>query len=423
MKKILTLTLILTAFGFSANAQCPVNDSTSMGGGLTPNDVFYSFTNHTVATVLNNNWHMAFSVTGTDFPNGNYANGVAIRVNSGGIPGTVLKKLNGANAANWRAIDTTGLYALPQLLDSDSTWNLSAFTSGYKSSDILNFIWGNYSMTSHNVTGNNVFVLYNKTAGWYKKVFIKSLDYDTIWNVVISNVDNSDSSYLTINKKSYTNKLFVYYDVLNKLVIDREPVKSSWDLLWTKYVTYAVTPQGSGLSPVTGVLSNPAVKVEQNIGKRCSDVWLTNRTSAVDPSISAMGHDWKMLNMSFTYDMRDSNVYFVHAQNGKIYEMTFLSYQGGSAGKSRFNMYEATTGISDIDAKYAFNVYPNPNNGLLSVESDMVISGITFVDMQGKTVYTNNGAGTIDISGLANGIYVITVQTSEGVYHRRIIKE
>jgi hypothetical protein len=418
MKKIFTLTCVLAAFGIQAFAQCPANDSTLMGSG-TGNDVFYNMTNSTVATVSNVNWHMAFSVQASAFPT-NPANGAAIRVNSGGN-GTILRKLDNANAANWRTIDTTGLYALPQLLDSDSTWNLSAFTAGYKISSPFDFIWGTYSQASHNLSGNKVFILSNPAGSWHKKVFVKELTYDTAWTVIISNVDNSDSNTIYIKKSSYPNKLFVYYNASTNQLIDREPVKTAWDLLWTKYVTWVTSQQGSGYYPVSGVLRNPAVTVEQNNGKKCNEVWLNNRTSTVNPSISTIGYDWKTFTGT-AYAITDTFVYFIKAQDGKTYKMTFVSFAGGPLGKSTFNVYEATTGISEIDA-HQFSVYPNPSSGIFSIESELSISGIDVLDVQGKTVFSKKDANLIDISGLAKGIYVIRIHSSAGVLHKQIIKE
>lgn len=422
MKKILTLVSLFTSFVFVSNAQCPANDSTEMGD-KTSSDVYYNFTNHGFQTVSNTNWHLAFATRTFAGQQTNPAQTAAIRVNSAGN-GTVLKKLPAANAANWRTIDTAGLYALPQLIDSDSTWNLSAFTTGYKSSDPFNFQWGSYNMTSHHVDGSSVYVLYNPTGGWYKKVFVKQLHYDTMWDVIISDLDNSDSVNLKINKSAYKTKLFVYYDAANNALIDREPAKTTWDLVWTKYSKWLnAGPGGMVLYSLAGVISNPAVTVEQNNGKKCNEVWLSNKTSTVDPSMTAIGYDWKVFNnTTMVYDIPDNIVYFVKAQNGKTYKMTFKKFQGGTLGRSTFNFYEATLGIKDLEGNSGVSIYPNPSSGMLTVEAEGTINNVSVIDMQGKTVYNTN-EGVLDLSGLANGIYVITVNTSEGVYHQHIIKE
>lgn len=416
MKKLYALSLILFLVNQS-HAQCPVNDSTLMGAGTT-SDVFYSFANHTVKTVPNTNWHLAFSVQQSNFPN-NPANGVAIRVNSGGN-GTILRKLNNADPTQWRSIDTTGLYLLPVLYDSDSTWNLSAFTKGYAYPS-FNFVWGSYNNTTHNVDGSSVFILSNSAAGWHKKVYVKSMVFDTMWQVIISNVDNTDSNYLQIRKAQYPNKLFTYYNATTHQMIDREPTKTNWDLLWTKYVTWVTSQMGSGWYPVSGVLSNPKVTVEQNYGKKCNEVWLRSKTSKVDPSISAIGYDWKTFNGT-SYDITDTFVYFVVGQDNKTYKMTFKGYSGGSLGKSTFNFYEATLGVDQIEAQNKVQVYPNPGTDIVKILAENQIDRVMLVDMQGKVV-----AGAVDsvinVSGLASGIYTIVVYTADGVYRQPFVKQ
>lgn len=419
MKLTLVFIFILSAFVDNTVAQCKANDSTLMGASAS-SDVYYNLKNSTISTVSNTNWHLAFSVLPFASPS-NPALSVGIRVNSGGN-GTILKKLDNANPANWRSIDTTGLSALPQLIDSDSTWNLSAFTLGYNySGDIFNFIWGTYNQTTHNVTGTKVFILQNKVAGIAKKVFVKQLIYDSLWNVIISNIDNSDSINLTINKKHYPNKMFVYYNALTNQVIDREPILNSWDLLWTKYVTWVSSSQGSGYYPVVGVLNNPKVYIEKNYGKKCNEVWFNNRTSKTEPSISAIGYNWKTFTGT-AYAITDTLVYFIKGQDSNIYKLSFISFVGGGLGKTVMNIYESTTEISEKEIK-SYKIFPNPSNGVIYIESKSDIKKVDIFDIQGNNVFRNDKIDEIDLSTLSQGVYLIKIITSERVYYQKIIKE
>ncbi len=419
MKKKITLGVLLTVFAFSSKAQCPANDNTAMGD-KTSNDVYYNFVNKTVATVSNTNWHMAFSVQSPKSQM-SPANSVAIKVNSGGN-GTLLKKLTGADASQWRTIDTAGFYAAADLYDSDSTWDLSAFTKGYPvGGNPFNFGWGSYNLVTHNVDGTNVFVIYNQAAGWYKKVFINKCAGDSVWNFVISNLNNTDSTNITFNKHNYPNKLFVYYNATTHQLIDREPAKSTWDLLWTKYVTYVSSSMGSALYQVAGVFSNPAVTVEQNNGLKCNEVWLSNKTSVPDPRISVIGYDWKTFNGA-TYDITDTFVYFVKSQNGNTNKLSFNTYVGGTQGISSFHV-EGSSAVKSIKTLNAISVYPNPGHGVVSVTSPETIRSIAVLDVQGKIVTTQNGVNQIDISKLPAGVYIISVTTAAGIYHEQLIKE
>lgn len=76
------------------------------------------------------------------------------------------------------------------------------------------------------------------------------------------------------------------------------------------------------------------------------------------------------------------------------------------------------------------NVYPNPNNGAFAItfanDANDVVIEIT--DVQGRVVYTSNesvvNAGStkqIDLSGEANGLYLIRVTTTNAVSTQRVI--
>ncbi len=431
MKKIFTVALMLLVGNAMVAQNCSANDSTIMGPG-SGNDVFYSLKkaytsgNGTVKTVSNTNWHLAFSVLGSQFPS-NPAVGVAIRVNSplgenpqAGTTGCVLKVIPGANFSNWHNLDTTGLYALPELVDNDSTWNLSAFTSGYKVSDPFNFIWGNYNMTTHTLTGSKVYVLYNKSQNWYKKVHINSLVYDTIWNFTVSNIDNSDSNFVSINKNSHKNRNFIYYDVLNNTLNDREPDNRDWDLLWTKYK--GLVPLGPVKVPytVTGVLHNLGVTVAQNNGKKCNEVWLGSKTAQPSSIISTIGYDWKTFTGT-AYAITDTFVYFVYAKDTNTYKMTMISYTGGAQSKTVIS-FGATSGI-DSKQLSSVNVYPNPVNGVLNVDIDKVVTSIQVYDMFGKAVAFSTDSPSIELSDLNAGVYLLIVTTNEGTFQQKIIKE
>src|SRR5690606_33536392 len=149
------------------------------------------------------------------------------------------------------------------------------------------------NQTSNNIVGSTVYVLYNQSAGWYKKIFINELVKDTLWKFTISNIDNSDSNYVEINKKDYLHKNFVYYNVNSNTVLDREPDNRTWDLVWTKYKTVVTQGQITIPYPVTGILHNRKVKTAQNEGRKCNEVWMINKSATAEDNISTIGYDWK----------------------------------------------------------------------------------------------------------------------------------
>ena len=83
-------------------------------------------------------------------------------------------------------------------------------------------------------------------------------------------------------------------------------------------------------------------------------------------------------------------------------------------------------GISDA-AIQNISIFPNPTNGILKFDlSGNNVQKIKISDITGKTVFEKVNIDqneTIDLSGFANGIYVVILQTENGILSSKIIKE
>lgn len=99
-------------------------------------------------------------------------------------------------------------------------------------------------------------------------------------------------------------------------------------------------------------------------------------------------------------------------------------------------IYSSTTGIHDLSAKSGndFLVYPNPFSDLVNIEipsqkTDKEARYILY-DLSGKIICTEslngkdkNQSWTIDLSAVANGFYVLKIQSDAKVEFSRILKE
>jgi hypothetical protein len=96
-----------------------------------------------------------------------------------------------------------------------------------------------------------------------------------------------------------------------------------------------------------------------------------------------------------------------------------LFYQGG--------IYDPCTngylGLNDNQLTVPA-IYPNPTTGMIHI-SDLKGNNASYklVDIQGKTVQSGSFQNTINLSELVNGMYVLILQTSEGMAQQRVIKE
>ena len=67
------------------------------------------------------------------------------------------------------------------------------------------------------------------------------------------------------------------------------------------------------------------------------------------------------------------------------------------------------------------NLYPNPAQNTLYIESAETVEQVIIYDISGRTLQqTNNPNTSIDVSNLANGIYLVKVKTAQGETVRKI---
>lgn len=74
-----------------------------------------------------------------------------------------------------------------------------------------------------------------------------------------------------------------------------------------------------------------------------------------------------------------------------------------------------------------FSVYPNPSNNIVNIANAKAqINGIKIVDINGRTVKANDFAGVsnvqVNISDLANGVYLMTINSDKGTVTKKIVK-
>ncbi|HEY0976926.1 MAG TPA: YCF48-related protein [Flavobacteriales bacterium] len=85
-----------------------------------------------------------------------------------------------------------------------------------------------------------------------------------------------------------------------------------------------------------------------------------------------------------------------------------------------------STGLGVAEAQGAARLYPNPANDRLRIEpGHMLPTNVVLVDAQGRIVREDriNGGGTIDVSALPAGLYVVRLVSGQEVAGLRFLKE
>lgn len=88
-----------------------------------------------------------------------------------------------------------------------------------------------------------------------------------------------------------------------------------------------------------------------------------------------------------------------------------------------FNPFETSTGITNTELDKNYNVYPNPSNGNVFIESVQNNNfNIKVYDALGKLVETNQtNADKYYLNNLEKGIYLVQIMSEEGIVNKKII--
>jgi hypothetical protein len=283
-------------------------------------------------------------------------------------------------------------------------------------------------MITHHVTGDRLFVI-KLVDGSYQKIWIKKLAGGS-YTFRHANLDGSMDMTHTIVKTNYATKNFVYYSLSGHEVLDREPLSTSWDLQFAKYIGRL-----SGTETyyaVTGVLSNSGVLVSKAQGVEVETAQ-PEEFEYDTFNISVIGYDWKTFNNgTFQFEIEENLCYFVQNAGGDIYRLVFTGFSGSSLGRFEFTkelLTDSEVGIADADRSFPLAVYPNPAIGgqtsIVFEQSSQTAFARVF-DMGGREVMaqTLHGQGfaqrNLDVSGLGTGIYVLRLEDGNRVSTTRL---
>ncbi len=82
---------------------------------------------------------------------------------------------------------------------------------------------------------------------------------------------------------------------------------------------------------------------------------------------------------------------------------------------------EVNMGVNDINIS-KINIFPNPTESILNIQSEIEISNIVIINMLGQKLLSNINQSSIDVSSLTSGTYFITIETDNGKQTQKFIK-
>lgn len=85
---------------------------------------------------------------------------------------------------------------------------------------------------------------------------------------------------------------------------------------------------------------------------------------------------------------------------------------------------DCTLGIQD-QLLSELTVFPNPTKDVLTINlpSGLTVDAISLIDITGKNTKISVNNNTLDMSSLANGVYLLKIETPSGITTRKVIKQ
>ena len=133
----------------------------------------------------------------------------------------------------------------------------------------------------------------------------------------------------------------------------------------------------------------------------------------------------------YTWDFGDgttttsitANISHAYEQDGNYTVKVTASNDCGSVTKQK-SVACIKLKVNDAELTHKLTLYPNPAFGNITIEGDLGIENITFMDVTGRTIYKNEYQNAlscqINISQLSSGIYTVIINTEKGIVTKKL---
>lgn len=431
LKSILTVGLI--GLSTASMAQAWQQDSIAMGANYA-NDVFYKLSDGSTSLATGDDWHLSFQMTTFGEPHYNASIGINART---GMEVYVIKNGSYTSYPSVSAADTIGKTdPSMRLFNNDSSWGTGAFYQNRVVTDPFSFGWGEYNSTNHFVNGTTTYLLKMADGRAYKffvEQYISTPASAIQYKCHLALLDGSSpDKVVTINRQDanvdFSARNLGYYNIDSDRIENREPIRSNWDFVFTRYTE--MIPQGPGpLVPYTvmGVLNNEAV-LAVNVHQVNPDKNLY-KTFTYETAANVIGSEFKYFDDPThtghgIYKLDSTANYFIRTASNpnQYWQLQFTRFDGAAQGKMTFQkrLIATEVGIAKTSSISAWAIAPNPANNSANIMVDAKTATaqaqLMITDMAGRVVLNSsisikaglNGFG-INTSSFAPGVYVVKV--------------
>jgi len=86
------------------------------------------------------------------------------------------------------------------------------------------------------------------------------------------------------------------------------------------------------------------------------------------------------------------------------------------------SLFNATLSTSDLVKKNQFAIFPNPVKDILNIASEKDVISVQVFDNLGRSILTEKNKKSIKVSDFQNGTYYLKIQTKEGTFYEKFLK-
>ena len=306
--------------------------------------------------------------------------------------------------------------------------------------------YGNYSLSYYDYNGQKELLIsgIRQTNGDIIQIYTAGLPNTE--NDILTYSFSEQTGNTTINSANYTVNIevangtnltnlvatFTLSDLATAFVGATEQISGTSENDFTNPVTYTIEAENEDTQEWTITVTEQQLNTENDIltfsfTEQTGDATINSTNHTIDIEI-ANGTNLTNLVAIFTLsdfatafigateqtsgtsenDFSNPVIYIIEAENGEMQEWTIT-------------VTEATVGINTV-FENEFNIYPNPTNEKINIETAEQIEKITILDISGKIILEITST-EIDLSKQKTGTYFLKIETENGIFTEKIIIE
>ena len=231
--------------------------------------------------------------------------------------------LNSSTYSSLAYVDNVSFY--DTISTSNLTWNWDNPDGNLDST-----AFGDYRNKNGFFVYDRGFDLNGNSRG-YKKILIDSIN-DFLYQIIYSNLDNSEPNSFNINKDNSVEFTCFSFDL--NTVENIQPPSNDWDLLFTQY-THLYSDTTTPAYLVTGVVLNSEVLVAEDNSFSFEEInYSTINQLNFTYNKDAIGFDWKEYNFDAGFYTVNSNLnYIIKDRQQRYFKLRFTDFYNSNGDK------------------------------------------------------------------------------------------